>query len=95
VPPTGKNDNSLLGNLPQRRPGVESPRRAEARARRQAAADGDSAPREAAAESAADDTSGFEMLARAGVGLAAGAATAGLRVAGRVAGRLGKAVGRR
>jgi hypothetical protein len=95
VPPTGKDDNSLLGNLPQRRPGVESPRRAEARARRQAAARADSAPGEAAAESAADDTSGFEMLARAGVGLAAGAATAGLRIAARAAGGLGKAVGRR
>jgi hypothetical protein len=94
VPPTGKDDNSLLGNLPQRRPGVESPRRAEARARRQAAARADSAPPEAA-DSTADDTSGFEMLARAGVGLAAGAASAGLRIAGRAAGGLGKAVGRR
>ena len=95
MPPTGKDDNSLLGNLPQRRPGVESPRRAEARARRQAAARAESTPGEAAAESTADDTSGCEMLVGAGGGLAAGSATSGLRTAGLASGGLGKAVGRR
>ena len=94
--PTGKDDKSLLGNLPQRRPGVESPRRAEARARRDAAGPESAGRAEArAGGDSAGGSSGFEMLARAGAGLASGAAVAGLRFAGRAAGGIGKVVGRR
>jgi hypothetical protein len=83
-------DSGLLGNLPKTRPGVESPRRAAARKR---AAEKPSPP--PAAEPADDGGSGFEQLARAGAGLAAGSAAVGFRLAGRALGGLGKAVGRR
>ena len=90
-------DSGLLGKVPRHRPGVASPRRAAAReaaarrSHRPAAGDAatDTAPREAG------ETSGFEQLARAGVGLATGVAGAGFRLAGRAAGELGKVVGRR
>jgi hypothetical protein len=87
-------DSGLLGNLPKTRPGVETPRRAAARQRRAepqagtTAAGGDRA-------GAPGDESGFEQLARAGAGLAGGAAAAGFRLAGRALDELGKAVGRR
>jgi hypothetical protein len=86
-------DRGLLGSLPKTRPGVESPLRAAARA----AAD----PEEAEAREGGNRaeppevSSGFEDLARAGFGLASGAAAVGLRLAGRAAGEIGKAVGRR
>jgi hypothetical protein len=93
-------DSGLLGNLPNRRPGVESPRRAAARAaaaRRRAASAADPAPppQRSHAPAASSGDSGFEQLARAGAGLATGFATAGLRLAGRAAGEIGKVVGRR
>lgn len=85
-------DSGLLGNLPKTRPGVESPRRAAARQRRADAPPGTAAP---PGEGDAAGESGFEQLARAGAGLAGGAAAAGFRLAGRALGELGKAVGRR
>ncbi|MEK6277211.1 MAG: hypothetical protein AABM29_04275 [Actinomycetota bacterium] len=87
-------DKGVLGSLPSRRPGVESPRRAEAR---QAAAQGAAETRERrpAAEEAGGGPTGLEELARAGAGLATGAAAAGLKLAGRAAGGLGRVVGRR
>lgn len=81
-------ERGLLGSLPKTRPGVRSPRRAAAQA-------GATRPASSVAEPAESSTSGFEDLARAGVGLAGGAAALGLRLAGRAAGELGKAVGRR
>jgi hypothetical protein len=90
----GEEDSGLLGNLPKRRPGVESPRRAAARQRRaEAPAETTAAGGDTGRESG--DESGFEQLARAGAGLAGGAAAAGFRLAGRALGELGKAVGRR
>ena len=85
-------EGGLLGKLPRSRPGVETATRVAAR---------DAAERRAAAEPAAEPesgppstTSGFEQLARAGAGLAGGAAAAGFRLAGRAVGEIGKAVGR-
>jgi hypothetical protein len=81
----------VLGSLPSRRLGVESPRRAQARRA------GARAPTEAPPEPAAADpgSSGLEDLARAGAGLAFGTAAAGLRLAGRTVGGIGRVVGRR
>jgi hypothetical protein len=89
-------DSGLLGNLPNRRPGVESRRRAEARrtTARRRRAEGAAPPGEPA-EATARPGSGFEQLALAGFGLATGMAGAGLRLAGRAAGEIGKVVGRR
>jgi hypothetical protein len=86
-------DRGLLGSLPKTRPGVESPRRAAAREK--AARDAPETPTEPAAAAEAHRPSGFEDLARAGIGLAGGAAALGLRLAGQAAGEIGKAVGRR
>jgi hypothetical protein len=85
-------DSGLLGNLPKTRPGVESPRRVAARQQRAEPRAGATAP---GGEGESGDESGFEQLARAGAGLAGGAAAAGFRLAGRALDELGKAVGRR
>jgi hypothetical protein len=89
-------DRGLLGSLPKTRPGVESPRRAAARASAPegtaAGATGEGARR---AEAAPPAASAIEDLARAGFGLASGAAAAGLKLAGRAAGGIGKAMGGR
>jgi hypothetical protein len=87
-------DRGLLGSLPKTRPGVESPRRAAARA---SATEGPEATAidPGARSDAGPSTSGFEDLARAGFGLATGAAAAGLKLAGRAPGWIGKAVGGR
>ncbi len=81
----------LLGNLPKTRPGVESPRRAAAREERAATTES-TGP---VAGPSAPSHSGLEDLARAGFGLATGAAAVGLKLAGRAAGGIGKAVGGR
>ena len=91
--PEGEEDKEVLGSLPRRRPGIESPRRADARA---AAEQKD--PRSAPASGAQPSGSGpgdLERLARAGVSLAGGATAAGLKLAGRAVGGLGRVVGRR
>jgi hypothetical protein len=82
----------VLGNLPRRRPGIESKRRAGARSskRRSAAAGAQPAKPESRSELAE-----LEQLARASVKLAAGAASVGLKLAGRTVGGLGRVVGRR
>jgi nucleoid-associated protein YgaU len=87
-------DRGLLGGLPRTRPSVESPRRA---ASRGGPTEGGSRTvgREPIAEPAERDESGFEQLARAGVGAAAGVAAVGVRMAGQAAGLIGKALGRR
>lgn len=75
---------------------METPRRAEARRQAAASVESSADPGPASrAEPELDPGSGFEQLARAGVGLAGGAAAAGLRLAGRAAGGIGKVVGRR
>lgn len=81
---------SVFGNLPRSRPGVRSPRRAEP----------DPEPERKPSEAAAAAEGGesaeaeIEALARAGVSLAAGLATLGLRAAGRAAATLRDAVER-
>jgi hypothetical protein len=82
----------VLGNLPRRRPSIESPRRARARANAARAAD---APAEAPPEAERSDLRELEHLALAGARLAAGAAATGLKLAGRTVGGLGRVVGRR
>ena len=90
-------DSGLLGKVPRHRPGVATPRRAAARgaAARRGERPPAGAPAAATAPPVAHESSGFEQLARAGVGLATGMAGAGFRLAGRAAGELGKVVGRR
>jgi hypothetical protein len=82
----------VLGSLPRRRPGIESPRRARARA----AGKPDPGPaREPEQQGSRSQLQELEQLARFGVKLAGGVAAAGLKLAGRTVGSLGRAVGRR
>src|SRR5690242_10315459 len=90
----------VLGNLPRTRPSVRSPRRADApdpaadAARAAAATEPPrepSQPREPEAEGGNE----IEALARTGVAVATGAATLGLRLAGRAAQAVRDAVERR
>ena len=85
-------ERGLLGSLPKTRPGVESPRRAAARSSAREESAERAEPRSTPAPSS---SSGIEDLARAGFGLATGAAAVGLKLAGRAAGEIGKAVGGR
>jgi hypothetical protein len=84
-------EGGLLGKLPRSRPAVETPTRAAAR---DAAEPRRSEPLAEPESGPAQTGSGFERLARAGAGLAGGAAAAGFRLAGRAVGEIGKAVGR-
>jgi hypothetical protein len=85
--------HEVLGNLPKRRPSIQSPRRAQARATSaEAPAD---APSDSAAETGRSDIAEIERLAVGGVRLAAGAAATGLKLAGRTVGGLGRVMGRR
>jgi hypothetical protein len=89
VNPDAEDGKEVLGSLPRRRPNIESPRRAGARAAAQKARTEPAAasPREAS-------HSEVEQLAQTGVKLAAGAAAVGLKLAGRAVGGLGRVVGR-
>ena len=81
----------VLGNLPRRRPGIKSPRRAAAKAdaeERAAPPPPPSQPRPA------PQPGELERIARAGIGIAGGTAAVGLKLAGRAIGSLGKVVGR-
>ena len=82
--------NEVLGSLPRRRPAIESPRRASARA-----ASREPAAPPPAVESGRSDLAELEHLALAGARLAAGAAATGLKLAGRTVGGLGRVGGRR
>jgi len=91
----------VLGNLPRSRPAVRSPRRREtpdpaADAARAAAASRpprtEKEPEPAAPGQAAGD---LEGIARTGIAVATGAATLGLRIAGRAASAVRDAVERR
>ena len=102
--PTGKDDEEtrpspdqaagVLGNLPHTRPAVRSPRRAATPAEPPPAAEvtddaGDeAAPREPSSQAE------IEALARTGIAIAGGAASLGLRIAGRAAAALRGAVDR-
>jgi formate-dependent nitrite reductase cytochrome c552 subunit len=92
VTPDAEDGKEVLGSLPRRRPNIESPRRASARAAAQKARTESAAetPREASRSELAE----VEQLAQAGAKLAAGAAAAGLKLAGRAVGGLGRVVGR-
>ena len=81
---------SVLGNLPRTRPSVRSPKRAAApqAAEPEAAVDEEERGGERGAEAE------LEALARAGLSLAGGVATLGLRAAGRAAAALRDAVER-
>jgi len=96
----------VLGNLPRKRPSVRSPRRAEAKPAAvpgaESAAGGTEAepapaasadPPAAAAEHS--HVADLESLARGGIAAAGGAASLGLRIAGRAAAALRDAVERR
>jgi hypothetical protein len=89
----------VLGNLPRTRPSVRSPRRPEAPdpaadAARAAAAT--APPREAEPAPAGESAGGdVEALARTGIAVATGAASLGLRIAGRAAAAVRDAVERR
>ncbi len=91
--PDGGHDEGkdVLGNLPRRRPGIESKKRAKTRSARKAA----TAQAQRAPEPQRSEIDEIERIAKAGVGLAAGAAATGLKLAGRAVGGLGRVVGRR
>jgi hypothetical protein len=100
--PTGDEDGpGILGNLPRTRPSVRSPHRAEATAAAAATSPdetGGGAPDEgepARQGPVASREQELEDLARAGLSLAGGAATLGLRAAGRAAAALRGAVERK
>jgi hypothetical protein len=82
----------ILGSLPRHRPNIESPRRAGARAAAEKARTEPAAesPREASRSELAE----IEQLAQTGAKLVAGTAAAGLKLAGRAVGGLGRVVGR-
>ena len=98
----------VLGNLPKRRPAVRSPRRTEAKAapgkprekppaRAAATPTREAPPRvpKPVAEAEHSNAADLEGLARGGIAIAAGAASLGLRLAGRTAAALRDAVERR
>jgi hypothetical protein len=86
-------ERQVLGSLPRRRPSIETPRRASARAAAERASG--ASPPEPPQESTQSELQELEQLARAGARLAGGAAAAGLKLAGRAAGGIGRVVGRR
>ncbi len=90
---TEEDAKEVFGNLPRRRPGIESPRRA--KARETSAAAPSEAPRQTSPGPPRSELAELEDLARAGARLAAGAAASGLKLAGRTVGGLGRVVGRR
>jgi len=85
--------SGVLGNLPRTRPSVRSPRRADAPPEPppRAEAEAGAAPAEPEGSSQAE----LEALARSGLALAGGAASLGLRIAGRAAAAVRDAVERR
>jgi hypothetical protein len=91
--PSGKAaeaESSVMGALPRSRPTIRSPRRDAAAAQRSR-----SASAEGATAERSGDQPGLEDLARAGASVATGAATLGLRLAGRAASAVREALERR
>jgi hypothetical protein len=92
----------VLGNLPRTRPAVRSPRRKDApdpaadAARAAAASRPPAAARRDEPAAPSEGAPGeLESLARTGIAVATGAASLGLRIAGRAAGAVRDAVERR
>jgi hypothetical protein len=87
----------VLGNLPHSRPAVRSPRRKDAPDPAADAARAAAASRPDPSPEPHDPGSGAEIeaLARTGIAVATGAATLGLRIAGRAAAAVRDAVERR
>ena len=85
----------ILGSLPRTRPSVRSPRRAEAVAGPPPPAQTAPEPERGPEPERRSREQELEDLAKAGISLAGGAATLGLRVAGRAAAALRDAVERR
>jgi len=83
----------VLGNLPRSRPSVRSPRRAATTEREPAAASAEADPSVGPPE--ASSQAELEALARGGLAIAGGAASLGLRLAGRAATAVRDAVERR
>lgn len=92
--PDAEDGKEVLGSLPRRRPNIESPRRAGARAAAQKARTEPAAETPRIREASRSELAELEQLAQAGAKLAAGAAAAGLKLAGRAVGGLGRVVGR-
>lgn len=94
-----EDQRGILGNLPRTRPSVRSPRRGDA-----PPATSDSGPEAASAKESADSGepqagerpagSEIEQLAKAGLTLAGGVASIGLKVAGRAASTLRETIER-
>jgi hypothetical protein len=82
----------VLGSLPRRRPGIKSPRRADAKAE---SARRPSPPPASQPPDPGPQPGELERLARAGVSVAGGVTAVGLKLAGRAVGELGRVVGRR
>jgi hypothetical protein len=85
--------SGVLGNLPRTRPSVRSPRRAATPAEPSAAAAREESAEQREPEAAAP--ADLEALARSGLAIAGGAASLGLRIAGRAASAVRGAVERR
>ena len=84
--------SGVLGNLPRTRPSVRSPRRPDSPPDPPPVTAAEASPEEA--ESASSQAE-LEALARSGLALAGGAASLGLRIAGRAAAAVRDAVERR
>jgi hypothetical protein len=90
--PESEDGKDVLGNLPRRRPGIESKRRAKTRSSKQKST---GAGAERTKPRPGSELGELEQLARASARLAAEAASVGLKLAGRTVGGLGRVVGRR
>lgn len=91
--------SGVLGNLPRSRPAVRSPRRRDATPETGADVRSTSGPstagRPEGAEGRDSSPADLEALARGGIAIAGGAASLGLRIAGRAAAAVRGAVERR
>jgi hypothetical protein len=75
----------VMGSLPRTRPGIRSPRRDDAPSSRRSSGQEPGASPEESSRASPDFAAGLEDIARAGISAGVGAATFGLRLAGRVA----------
>ncbi len=91
--PTPDQAAGVLGNLPHTRPSVRSPRRAATPSEPKPTASASATAAEEAPQEASSQAE-LEALARTGIAIAGGAASLGLRIAGRAAAALRGAVDR-
>jgi hypothetical protein len=84
-PEGGPFEPGVMGSLPRTRPAIRSPRRDDARSSRRSSEGGPGASAEGSPRAGPDFAAGLEDLARAGISAGVGAATFGLRLAGRAA----------